>query len=407
MRRKKGIKIYKSKSKRRGRHPSKFKRIMSIVLMGGVVLGLGFLGYSVGAPILDYLQNKDNYSSGTSEFIPSNIETSGVSNIDDSSVIDDSSASDDNPIINGKGNILAYTLNVDDLSSKSKLSSAISNIKTNTNATSVIVPLKSKGGYLNYSTGIEDAVTAGVVNSTLSLNEIITEINTYGLKPIAEISVLADNIYPRMYGDTAYRFENQETLWLDNSPSNGGKPWMSAFSAGTRSYLSRITNEISEAGFKEIICTDISFPLFRTSDLGYVGSKVKSETRYLALVDVANQIISTAQQNNSNIMIEESAVKIISGTSEIYKPDEIENSIFIAKINLGEAGNIITKTSGDISLADGDSIEKVKMIMDELDKVFNNNKVIPSIIADEFTDEELIQLLSELPDWGYNSYIIK
>ena len=47
------------------------------------------------------------------------------------------------------------------------------------------------------------------------------------------------------------------------------------------------------------------------------------------------------------------------------------------------------------------------MIMDELDKVFNNNKVIPSIIADEFTDEELIQLLSELPDWGYNSYIIK
>ena len=118
-------------------------------------------------------------------------------------------------------------------------------------------------------------------------------------------------------------------------------------------------------------------------------------------------VISTAQQNNSNIMIEESAVKIISGTSEIYKPDEIENSIFIAKINLGEAGNIITKTSGDISLADGDSIEKVKMIMDELDKVFNNNKVIPSIIADEFTDEELIQLLSELPDWGYNSYIIK
>ena len=176
-------------------------------------------------------------------------------------------------------------------------------------------------------------MTAGVVNSTLSLNEIITEINTYGLKPIAEISVLADNIYPRMYGDTAYRFENQETLWLDNSPSNG-KPWMSAFSAGTRSYLSRITNEISEAGFKEIICTDISFPLFRTSDLGYIGSKVKSETRYLALVDVANQIISTAQQNNSNIMIEESAVKIISGTSEIYKPDEIENSIFIAKLTL-------------------------------------------------------------------------
>ena len=137
---KKGIKIYKSKSKEEEGILANLKDYVYCAY-GRSSFGFRFLGYSVGAPILDYLQNKDNYSSGTSEFIPSNIETSGVSNIDDSSVIDDSSASDDNPIINGKGNILAYTLNVDDLSSKSKLSSAISNIKTNTNATSVIVPL--------------------------------------------------------------------------------------------------------------------------------------------------------------------------------------------------------------------------------------------------------------------------
>ena len=186
-----------------------------------------------------------------------------------------------------------------------------------------------------------------------------------------------------------------------------GKPWMSAFSAGAKSYLSRITAEISLAGFDEIICKDISFPLFRSSDLGYVGSIVKSETRYLALVDVTNQIISTAQQNNSNIMIEESAVKIINGTSEIYKPDEIENAVFIAKISLNEAGNTITKADGDISLADASNVDKVKIILGELKIVFGDKKVVPSIIADEFTEEEFNKLLSELSDAGYNSYIIE
>ncbi len=407
MKRNKGIKIYKSKVKRRGKRHSKFKSVMSIGLTIVIALGLAFLGYSAGAPILDYFKNRDNNSSGSSEFIPSGTETSETNNSNNSDISDESTVESNQPIVNTKNNFFAYTLTVDDLSSKTKLSNSLSNIKTNTTATSVVVPLRSRGGYLNYASTIEDAMTAGAVNSTLSLDEIIAEIKTQGLKPIAEISALADNIYPRMYGDTAYRFENQETLWLDNSPSNGGKPWMSAFSAGAKSYLSRITAEISLAGFDEIICKDISFPLFRSSDLGYVGSIVKSETRYLALVDVTNQIISTAQQNNSNIMIEESAVKIINGTSEIYKPDEIENAVFIAKISLNEAGNTITKADGDISLADASNVDKVKIILGELKIVFGDKKVVPSIIADEFTEEEFNKLLSELSDAGYNSYIIE
>jgi hypothetical protein len=182
---------------------------------------------------------------------------------------------------------------------------------------------------------------------------------------------------------------------------------MSPFSAGTKSYLSRITAEISQAGFDEIICTDISFPYFRNSDLSYIGSIVKSETRYLALVEVANQIISTAQQNNSNIIIEESAVKIINGTSEIYKPDEIDNAVFIAKISLDEAGDTITSTSGEISLTEVGNTDKVKIIIQELEKVFGKSKVVPSLLSDEYTEDEFNQLLSELSDSGYNSYIIR
>ena len=214
------------------------------------------------------------------------------------------------------------------------------------------------------------------------------------------------NIYLKC-ANTAFRFENQDILWLDNSPSNGGKPWMSPFSAGTKSYLSRITAEISQAGFDEIICTDITFPYFRNSDLRYIGSIDKSETRYLALVEVANQIISTAQQNNSNIIIEESAVKIINGTSEIYKPDEIDNAVFIAKISLDEAGDTITSTSGEISLTEVGNTDKVKIIIQELEKVFGKSKVVPSLLSDEYTEDEFNQLLSELSDSGYNSYIIR
>ena len=106
-------------------------------------------------------------------------------------------------------------------------------------------------------------------------------------------------------------------------------------------------------------------------------------------------------------MIEESAVKIINGTSEIYKPDEIENAVFIAKISLNEAGNTITKADGDISLADASNVDKVKIILGELKIVFGDKKVVPSIIADEFTEEEFNKLLSELSDAGYNSYIIE
>ncbi|NLK71273.1 MAG: hypothetical protein GX286_07565 [Clostridiales bacterium] len=407
MRRDKGIKIYKSKPKRRGRSRSKFRRILSAVLTIVIAFGLGFLGYSVGEPILKYIKNKDKYSSGTSEFIPPIAETSESNNSENSDMSDSSSDESKQSIVNKKGNFFGYVLSVDDLSSKSKLSNALLEIKSNTSATSVVVPLKSSGGYINYATGIEDAGTAGAVKSTLTLDEIISEVKANGLKPVAEISTLADNIYPKMYGDTAFRFENQDILWLDNSPSNGGKPWMSPFSAGTKSYLSRITAEISQAGFDEIICTDISFPYFRNSDLSYIGSIVKSETRYLALVEVANQIISTAQQNNSNIIIEESAVKIINGTSEIYKPDEIDNAVFIAKISLDEAGDTITSTSGEISLTEVGNTDKVKIIIQELEKVFGKSKVVPSLLSDEYTEDEFNQLLSELSDSGYNSYIIR
>ena len=78
---------------------------------------------------------------------------------------------------------------------------------------------------------------------------------------------------------------------------------------------------------------------------------------------------------------------------------------FLCKISLDEAGDTITSTSGEISLTEVGNTDKVKIIIQELEKVLGKAKVIASLLSDEYTEDEFNQLLSELSDKLGNSYI--
>lgn len=402
----KGIKLYRSKGKKY-RRKSKLRSVISAIVTVVLIGCVAFLGYSVGAPILNYLQNKDSYYSESGKYVPDVTEDLVSS---ESGLLSDNGAVSDVVSSNSNTEALehsdAYTLNAEALKSITDLEAALTGVSKDYN--SVIVPLKLQGGYLNYASVLEDAETADAVNSDVDLQDVYDTITDKGFIPIAQISTLNDNIYPKMYGDTAYRFENEDTLWLDNSPSNGGKPWISPFSAGTKSYLSRIVKEISKTGFKEIVCTDIEFPAFRSSDLNYIGSTVKSETRYLALVETANQMIDAANINGSNIIIEESAVKILNSTSEIYKPDELGKCEFSVAINLEEAGDSISLVSGsNIELSGKSADEKIKLIAEGLKHSYSDKDFIVTLTASEYTESELTKAKTMLADLGYEAVYVK
>ncbi len=270
----------------------------------------------------------------------------------------------------------------------------------------VVVPLKIEGGKLNFSSAYDGAILAEVGNN-LELSTIYNTIKNKGYTPVASINSMQDNLYPKTNKNAGFLLKDTKTLWYDTQDENG-KPWLNPASTDTKQYLSSITGEIAQAGFKYIICTDMEYPLLSEAALEDIGGIVTETDRYLDLIDNVNNMAQIAEDRGSIMWLEISAYDLLKGTCEVYfKPIMLDTKKYILEIDLSKF-NEKTKVNGKtVDFGKMSTGEKIEAVCESIEGSIYKSSYIPVVTAPTLSMKQKQDIADAFDKLGYDSYMIK
>lgn len=407
---KKGRKVYRTNSYEKKK---RLKRALHILLGLIVIAALVFVGYSVGKPILNYL-NKENENTDNVEepWTPPALttEVTETTNINtdssnDSIEQDETVTSSDN-IMNSSG-LTAYMLSEDALSDPSQFSALLDQVKAD-GYTAVSVTLKAKGGKIYYSTASAMAKSdENAVVGNMPVQQIAYLIKNSGLKMIAELNILEDNNRYGEYRDGSYHALDGST-WLDTAADKGGKPWLSPFDDDTKEMVKFLADEVSAAEFDYIVVSGLTFPSFRNSDLNLLGDSVKDPNRYKALIELANIVQTAANEHNTKTFIRINAADIIYGRAEIFKPSELSGYTLLIDFDPAEFTDSVVYNNNEIVFSELDSSSKFKTAFEIIKGQSGTEiSIIPIITESGSNHADYDSLIAEIIGEDFESYFVK
>ncbi len=397
----KGRKIYKTKEKNyygKSAAGKAFSIGLTILLIGGI----GFIGYSVAEPLVNYSKKKgDKEPVSTSEIVTAT-ESAEIT----TSYFTDDSGEKIPPRQSVKFETYkAAALKETDLLSADALELAIGKLPTGQGIEYLEVPLKVKGGAVYYSTNVFLAGASKAYPEMLTLEQIVNTVEKAGYKPAAIISIFNDNLLPVTDGSTGYRTYSTDEQWIDNDPAAGGKPWASPYSELAVNYNADIAGEISAAGFQKVICTDLVFPQFRQSDLELLDPELSSPSRSMKMTAAANLLNDRILKNGSSMFVEISAADIIKGSKDILQPMLLNVNTVVLNINIDElsSGVYTSETVYDFS---GSVTEKAEKAVKLVESDLSDFNVVIRLSGNSPSMMELIETRDFLIKKGYSSFVL-
>ncbi|MDE6005153.1 MAG: hypothetical protein K2G88_07175 [Oscillospiraceae bacterium] len=299
----KGRKIYRRKDRfehlKHVRHNT-FSVILTFLLAGAI----GFVGYSAGAPIVAFLQEKNffitesdnnNNSEPTETTEPEeNIEiTETTEMIETTEEVTEPTTEERLGFVQKAPDMQGYELDVSALITETALEQALEELPEG--LSHVLVPLKINGGDIYYATAVKDAIKSNAVQAVLSLDKIYEMISAKGYEPVAVINTLQDDNYAKNYSASSYHNINTGEIWEDKSTVET-RLWLSPENSLTQDYLSAIAEEIEQANFKILVCEGLSFPNFPRSELDNLEPVCGNTERYQALTELLVSMRASAPE---------------------------------------------------------------------------------------------------------------
>lgn len=393
----KGRKIYKTKEKNYyGKSPvgKAFSVGLTVLLIGGI----GFIGYSVAEPLLNYSKKK-----GDNEKSTLNVEEEIVPTDENGNPVTTENMAAGLPV--SAEEYRAFSLNTTDIADAQSIKNALKRIPAGEKIEYVEVPLKVSGGEIYYATNNYYATSAGIIQSYSKLSEIVSAISTAGYKPVATVSTFNDNIIPNYFRDMGFLTVEDGSQWIDNDVEAGGKPWMNPFSESAVSYNSDIVEEISQAGFSKVVCYDFVFPDFRQSDVEYLGDKVISTDRYMALTSAANTMYDRILSNGSTMLLEVNAADILRGKNDILQPMLLKVNTIILNIDLDTISYGVY-TGDTVYEFSGTPAENVKKMLDLVSEDLEDFNVAVRVSGVTASTQDMLEARDEIVEYGYSSYVL-
>lgn len=318
------IKIKRKKFNLYNKKKSKARQALTVILTIAAACALSIVGYGIGKPVLDYFQNRGQITSDDS----SNGSVSGIipdsSDVSESSVSGGADDSNNSDISGDSGNSgggsdnsqdpadviptsdgTVYFLPDNAAASSASLNSALAAAKSAGYST-VAVTLKDPSGFFYYKTNIAGIKDGDSVKGTLTAQQIYDLVTKAGFVPVARISTLMDSNNTGAVGGS-YELAGETGYWLDNRKEKGGKTWLSPFKNATSTFMKNITNEITAAGFKGMICANTRYPVFHSVDITtYLRDLPLTDNakRTAALWSVLDAINTTASAKDAQVWIE-------------------------------------------------------------------------------------------------------
>lgn len=397
----KGRKIYKTKEKNyygKSAAGKAFSVGLTILLIGGI----GFIGYSVAEPLVNYSKKK-----GDKE--PASVsETITASDIAETTTAYFTDASGEKIPPRQSVQFESYkaaALKETDLLNIDALELAIGKLPTGQGIEYLEVPLKARGGAVYYSTNVFLAGASKAFPEMLTLEQIADTIEKAGYKPAAVISIFYDNILPVTDGSTGYRTYNTDEQWIDNDPAAGGKPWASPYSELAVNYNADIAGEISAAGFKKVICADLVFPQFRQSDLELLDPELSSPSRSMKMTAAANLLNDRILKNGSSMFVEISAADIIKGSKDVLQPMLLNVNTVVLDVNIDELSSGVY-TSDTVYEFSGSVTEKAEKAVKLAEGDLSDFNVVIRLSGNAPSMMELVEARDALVKKGYSSFVL-
>jgi hypothetical protein len=231
------------------------------------------MGFGVAGPFMDFV---NDLSSGNVRNIPSDEyaadnEAAQISqDLNDAPMPDEPSAV---PVFEDTigGLAIAY-MPPGMTSSPASLTEFIGRVKA-VGANAVLIDVKDRNGNVLYKSNLPEVLDAGAVSdNAFEAGAVVAELLRAGLLPIARMYTFEDPIAANFYRDRAVMYINDpKWLWLDNSPENGGRPWLNPVSSDAVKYVSSIARECASLGFAHIFADSVQFPRGYGQNLAYYG----------------------------------------------------------------------------------------------------------------------------------------
>ena len=272
--------------------------------------------------------------------------------------------------------------------------------------TAMILPLKTDTGKLNYASELQKAKDCGATSgAALSAREIRNAVGRYQLECVAMISTLKDQTYPNTFMDGSYTFREGSTRWLDNKPSEGGKPWLSPFESAARDYLSEIAGELSDAGFARVICTDTVFPHFFHSDAELLGGRIEDAAqRKTALISVLNEMTAAAP----NVCALADLQKLSAGEEEAFIPADLKCKQAVIRVDADAIRDPLSIGEHRYDPSSLYGTEKLLMLMRAAKDAAGDLDMIPLLVDHGMSDSDLEQTVAALHEDGISTvYFVK
>lgn len=389
----KGRKIYKTKEKNYyGKSPmGKFlSGALTVLLIGGI----GFLGYSIAEPVINYTKHKGD--DPVTE--PTTTEQATTST-------DEAVSQATEPLIQSATETaesqyyMAAALKETDLVNINNFRAALSAVPKEQEIKYIELPLKAKGGNVYYASTVSEAQTA--VRSMLTLSEMVQEIENNGFKAAAVVSVFRDNSLPANFYDAGYVLASDGTLWTDSN----GQAWASPYAQRALDYHRSMILELTSSGFDQIICSDMVFPDFTEGDLEILDPVLAQNDRCMALTSAANLLYDLAVSDGASMQIEVSAEDIIAGRTDILQPILLSSNNIILNIDLDVLTNGITKGTA-VTKFSGTSAEKVEQCLAYVNGELVDFNTAVRLSGGNLTAQEITDIKTILSEYGYKSFVI-
>lgn len=404
-RKNKGRKIYKTKEKNYyGKSP--VAKVLSGTLTALLIGGIGFLGYSLAEPIINYTQHKGDKP----EEIPvTTAETASTTTSTETASAD--STAEVTTVTTGSesvtaDNYCAAALEPGDMASLEDIENALKNIPKNEGIEYIAVPLKISGGKICYKSSLYEARTSQAAISEVPPDKIAEAIVNNGFKPSAMISAFNDNIIPVSLPETGYANVLDGSQWLDAAADDGGKPWASPYSEAYVNYLSDVVKEAAEAGFEHIVCSDLSYPDFTEKDLAILDQRLGQNERCMALTSAANLLYDEAISNGAAMCIEVSAADLLGGNDDILQPMLLSAHTVVLNIDVDELGAGVQDEHMLYEFT-GTPTEKAEKCMELVSDKLSEFNVVIRISGESSEIGELLKAKDSIADYGYDSFIVK
>ena len=387
-----GRKIKRSRVNLYPKRKTKAQKVLGTVFLIIILLGIVFLGYCLGKPLLDYFGNQPAGTDDPAWTPPSDVTTSQPTETEDismttaapSTTVTEPPAADENHY--------AISIPASALSNTSSLSAYAAKAKSE-GYTVATVRLKDSAGYLRYASEVERVKGSDAAIGTLTAAEIYTVLSQNGLSPVAVISVLADNLGCINDPDMSYKVIDEDNIsWLDYK---GESPirWASPESAATISYINEIIAELKKAGFADILLSDVIYPDFQDYDRKFIDSRYFSAERYKYLMSVVPDNVGLV------VYADDVILNAYNKSAEVLKNKTELSGITTAAVIRRESFSAENGYPADASGLFED-------VMSQLTVMNPNLNFIPVIESKNFTPADIADMKEKAESMGYKEFYV-